>query len=155
MKIKPATERTSNQRLTEEYNKSIVIKWLLEVNKDNFEKLFDELWAKDCKQYFNSSNVAVEYNDFKGMIYNLYEEYPVISHEIHEIIAKDDKVIARFSARVAHDRLMFGAPATGKELEWSAIAIFQIENGKIKNRWEITDLLGMYEQMGMELKLNK
>ena len=137
----------------ETHNKTVVIKWLKEINKDNFEQLFDELWAKDCKQYFNSSNVAVEYGDFKEMIYNMYEEYSLITHEIHDIIAKDDKVIARFSARVNHDRLMFGAPATGKELYWSAIAIFQLKDGKIQNRWEITDLLGMYEQLGMELML--
>ncbi|MEA1887542.1 MAG: serine hydrolase [Bacteroidota bacterium] len=152
LKEKQGSGESDIQKSIEEKNKSIVIKWLKEINKSNFEQLFDELWAKDCKQYFNSSNVAVEYDDFKEMIYNLYEEYPVISHEIHDIIARDDKVIARFSARVNHDRLMFGAPATNKELQWSAIAIFQIKDGKIQNRWEVTDLLGMYEQLGMELQ---
>jgi len=143
-------DKTSSMEML---NKSVVIKWLKEINKDNFELLFDELWTPDCKQYFNSSKVPLEYDDFKKMIFNMYEEYPVISHEIHDIIAKDDMVIARFSARVTHDRLMFGAPASGKELYWSAIAIFQLEDGKIKNRWEMTDLLGMYQQLGMELKL--
>jgi len=123
-----------NSYINEEQNKSIVMKWLMEVNKDNFGELFDELWASDCKQYFNSSNVAVEYNDFKEMIYHMYEEYPVITHEIHDIIAKEDKVIARFSAKVTHDRRMFGAPSTGKELEWSAIAIFQTVKSKTVER---------------------
>jgi len=144
-----------NRKEIEELNKSIVNKWLTEVNKENFEELFDELWADNCKQYFNSSSEPIEYEDFKQMIHNLYTEYPVIHHEVHDIIACDDKVVAKFSAKVLHDTIMFGVPATGKEIEWNAIAIFQLSNGKIQTRLEITDLLGMYEQLGMELQLKE
>ena len=144
---------SQNRKETEELNMSIVYKWLTEINKGNFEVLFDELWTEDCKQYFNSSSEAVEYDDFKQMIHNLYTEYPVIHHEVHDIIACGDKVVAKFSAKVHHDTIMFGVPATGKEIEWSAIAIFQLSNGKIQTRWEQTDLLGMYEQLGMKLEL--
>jgi len=144
-----------NKKETEELNKSIVNKWLTEVSKENFEELFNELWADNCKQYFNSSSEAVEYEDFKQMIHNLYTEYPVIHHEVHEIIARGDKVVAKFSAEVFHDTIMFGVPASGKNIEWNAMAIFQLSNGKIQTRWEITDLLGMYEQLGMELQLKE
>lgn len=144
-----------NNNTTEELNKSVVNKWLTEVNKENYEELFEELWTDNCKHYFNSSTEAVEFDEFKQMLDNLYTEYPVIHHEVHDIIVNDDKVIAKFSAKVFHDRTMFGAPATGKEIEWNAMAIFQLSNGKIQTRWEITDLLGMYEQLGMELQLKE
>lgn len=144
-----------NRDTTEELNKSIVNKWLTEVNKENYEELFKELWTDNCKHYFNSSTEAVEFNEFKQMLDNLYTEYPVIHHEVNDIIAYDDKVVAKFSAKVFHDRTMFSAPATGKEIKWNAMAIFQLSNGKIQTRWEITDLLGMYEQLGMELQLKE
>ena len=144
-----------NKSATEELNKSIVIKWLTEVNEDNYEELFKELWVENCEHYFNSSTEAVKFDEFKQMLDNLYTEYPMIHHEVHDIIANDDKVVAKFSAKVFHDRTMFGAPATGKEIEWNAMAIFQLSNGKIHTRWEITDLLGMYEQLGMELHLKE
>lgn len=142
-----------DQQSIEDLNKSIVNKWLTEVNKENFEELFNELWADNCIQFFNSSSHAVEIEDFRQMIHQLYTEYPVITHEVHDIIACEDKVVAKFSAKVLHDTIMFGVPASDKEIEWNAIAIFQISNGKIQTRWEVTDLLGMYEQLGMELKL--
>jgi steroid delta-isomerase-like uncharacterized protein len=141
-----------DKQATAELNKSIVEKWLKEINKENYEALFETLWSDSCKQYFNSSSEAVEFEDFKQMLHQLYAEFPEIKHEIHEIIACDDKVCARFSAKVLHDTFMFGAPATGKEIEWHAMAIFQLSNGKIQRRWEVTDLLGMYEQLGMELR---
>jgi len=37
------------QQSTEELNKSILSKWLNEVNKDNYENLFDELWAENSQ----------------------------------------------------------------------------------------------------------
>ena len=144
-------EVIQKQQSMEEINKSVVLSWLNEVNRDNYEVLFDELWTKSSKQYFNSSSIPIEYDDFKEMVYNLYEQMPIIKHEVYDIIAKEDKVIVRFSANVLHDTLMFGVPATGKEIVWNAIAIFQLSDGKIQNRWEVTDELGKLDQLGMKL----
>lgn len=138
----------------EEQNKMIVKKWLLEVNKDNYEQLFGELWADDCKQILNSSRDTLEYEQFKELLAWLYTELPVITHEVHDIIARGDKVAAYFSARATHDVESFGVPATGRDLEWSAIAIFQLSDGRIQSRWEVSDMLGMYEQLGMKLQMN-
>lgn len=60
-----------------------------------------------------------------------------------------------FTARTTHSVDSFGVPATGKELAWRAIAIFQISDGKIQTRWEVADILSMYEQLGFELKLKE
>jgi steroid delta-isomerase-like uncharacterized protein len=138
------------QMAIEEQNKAVVLKWLNEVNRENFEQLFDELWTKDCKQYLNSNPEPFEYDQFREMIKNLYSEFPVITQDVQNIYAKGDKVTAIFSARVKHDVDSFGVPATGKELKWKAIAIFQVSDGKIKTRWEVADLLSMYEQLGLE-----
>ena len=35
-----------DKRAIEKQNKAIVLKWLNEVNQENFEQLFDDLWAK-------------------------------------------------------------------------------------------------------------
>jgi len=139
----------------EEQNKMIVRKWLLEVNEDNYEQLFGKLWAKDCKQILNSGKDTLEYEQFKELLAWLYAELPVITHEVHDIIARGDKVAAYFSAKATHDVTSFGVPATGRDLEWSAIAIFQLSGGRIQFRWEVADMLGMYEQLGMKLQLDE
>ena len=140
------------QQALEDESKKVVLKWLNEVDKDNFEDLFDELWTRDCKHYLNSNPEPFEYEEFKQMINRLYHEFPVITHEVHEIFAKENRVTAVFSARAIHDRNSFGIPATGKSLKWNAIAVFELFEGKIKTRWEVSDLLGLYQQLGMELK---
>jgi len=142
----------NQQQTLEDESKKVVLRWINEVDKDNFEELFDELWTRDCKHYLNSNPEPSEYEEFKQMINRLYHEFPVITHEVHEIFAKENRVTAVFSARAIHDRNSFGVPATGKSLKWNAIAVFELFEGKIKTRWEVSDLLGLYQQLGMELK---
>ncbi len=48
-----------------------------------------------------------------------------------------------------------GIPATGNKYETSEISIRRIENGKVVECWEQLDLLGLMQQLGMELKPKK
>ena len=50
-----------------------------------------------------------------------------------------------------HGKLQ-GIPATGNKVEFGAIIIFRIENGKIVEAIEEADVLGWVMQLGMELK---
>ena len=145
-------ETMKAQAAVEEQNKEIIRRWIEEVSKENFEQLFNELWAGDCLQYMNSNPEPIDNKQYKQMIEHYYSNFPGSTHAIHNIIAKEDKVIAMFTARTTHDMESYGVPATGKELAWRAIAIFQISDGKIQTRWEVADILTMYEQLGMELK---
>ena len=140
------------QAEVEEQNKEIIRRWIEEVNKENFKQLFDELWAEDCMQDMNSNPEPIDDKQFNKMIEHYYSNFPSSTHEIHNIIAREDKVIAIFTARTTHDMDSYGVPATNKELAWRAIAIFQIYDGKIQKRWEVADILSMYEQIGMELR---
>lgn len=141
------------QAALEQQNMAIIKKWISGITKDNYEQHFRELWATDSKQILNSADDTLDYNEFFEILQWLYAEFPVITHEIHDMMAVGDKVITYVSAKTIHDVESFGVPATGRELEWRAMQIFQISDGKIQNRWEVADLLSMYEQLGMELKL--
>ena len=81
-----------NEHSIEEQNKAIVLKCINENNQENFEQLFDQLWAENRLQYLNSNPEPYEYDQFKKMIKNLYSEFPVITHQGHDIFAKGDKV---------------------------------------------------------------
>jgi predicted ester cyclase len=42
-----------------------------------------------------------------------------------------------------------GIPATGKEVTIGGIAIARIADGKIMERWEEFDMMGMMQQLGV------
>ena len=45
-----------------------------------------------------------------------------------------------------------GIPATGKSIENSAIGIARFSAGKIVEMWLEADFMGLFQQLGMELK---
>ncbi|MFZ2055243.1 MAG: ester cyclase [Candidatus Aminicenantales bacterium] len=145
-------EKFKAQAEIEEQNKAIVLRWFEELSKSNFEALYEELFAPDRKQYMPPNAEPMSFEDYKLMAIGLYNAFPEIEHNVEDIVAEGDKVVAKILVHTVHQGEFAGIPATGKELEWTVIAIFQISDGKIKTRWEIADILGLYEQLGMELK---
>lgn len=77
-------EELQAQMAIEEQNKSVVYKWLQEVNNENFEQLLSELWTADSKQYFNSSSESVDFEAFIQMIDQLYQQYPILRNGIYQ-----------------------------------------------------------------------
>lgn len=80
-----------------------------------------------------------------------FQVFPDLTHIIEEIIAIGDRVIVRTIAHGTHLGEHEGIPVTGNKIRFSTIRIFKIENGKIVKVWEETDLLGLFQQIGMVL----
>jgi predicted ester cyclase len=70
----------------------------------------------------------------------------------HELIAKGDKVIARFTCTGTHEGEYYGIPASGNKIEFGVIDIYHIKEGKIVEIREEIDSLGLMMKLGMELK---
>lgn len=145
-------EKFKAQAGTEEKNKAIILRWFTELRKYNFESLYEELFSPDSKQYMPPDADPMSFEEFKSMATAIYEAFPIIEHNAVDIIAEGDKVAATVLVRTVHEGEFGGIAATGKKLEWTSIAIFQIRDGKIQARWEIADVLSIYEQLGLELR---
>jgi len=145
-------EKFRQKTAMEEKNIEIVRRWIEEVNEDNFEALYKELFSKEFRHYVPSNAEASSFEDYKENGAKIYSAFQNLTHSIEDLIAKDNKVIARMTARAKHAGDFYNIPASGNELEWSAIAIFELSDGKITARWEEVNLLGLFRQMGMELQ---
>lgn len=145
-------EELKAQAKIEEQNKTIVLRWFGELSKSNFEPLYEELFSPDSKQYMPPNAEPLSFEDYKPMAKKIYDAFPEITHTVDDIIAEGDKVVAKILVHTVHEGEFAGIPATGRELEWAAIAIFELSDGKIKARWEIGDILGLCQQLGMGLK---
>ena len=54
--------------------------------------------------------------------------------------------------RRTHQGEIQGIPPTGNKIEASGIMIHRVENGKVVEDREEADMLGLMQQLGMELK---
>ena len=74
---------------------------------------------------------------------------PDFRTEIQDLIAEDDKVVARLIMTGTHTGDFYGIPATGKRVEFSGMFIARILDGKIVEHWGEEDALSLLQQLGV------
>ena len=68
---------------------------------------------------------------------------------VDEMIVVGDRVMVRWMFFGTHEGKYSGLPATHKQVTYSGINIFRIENGRIAEIWDIFDRLWMWQQLGV------
>jgi steroid delta-isomerase-like uncharacterized protein len=140
------------QAEVEEQNKALMRKSFEEWNKGNSE-FFMEATTPDYVLYSPSGNPnPMSREEAVKNVKMFWKGFPDISFNIEELIAVGDKIIVRFITRGTHTGEFMGIPATGQKIEFSGIIISRIENGKFVEEWEEMDIMGLMQQLGMELK---
>jgi steroid delta-isomerase-like uncharacterized protein len=84
---------------------------------------------------------------------NLSASYSDVAIIVEETIAKEDKVIIRYTGKGTYTGADLGLRDVRKKVEISGMAIERIENGKIAEIWDAVDSLSFFRQLGAELTL--
>jgi steroid delta-isomerase-like uncharacterized protein len=135
-----------------ERNKELVRQWLEAWNKGDFET-FKEILAPEFALFYPSnSSKSISLEETIEMGKMLRKAFPDINWSMEELIVTEDKAVIRVIERGTHEGEFLGISAKGDEHEMSAIWISRIENGRIVEQREDFDMLGLYQQLGMELK---
>ena len=71
---------------------------------------------------------------------------------IEDVIAEGDKVAVKLTQNGTHKAEYEGIPATGIKATLPAMHLITIADGKIEQWFAVEDYLGLYMQLGMELK---
>lgn len=74
--------------------------------------------------------------------------FPDIDLSLHQTLAEGDLVATRYVIRGTHSAEFFGVPATGRRVEVEGQSIFRFRDGKIAERWQSLDALGLLTQLG-------
>jgi len=123
------------------------------LKKRNFE-ISKELCAPEFAYY--SASISPEPLSLEETIEAFKMEFQGFPNDYnvktHELIAKGDKVIGRFTVTGTHEGEYYGIPATGNKIEFGAIDIYHIKEGKIVEIREEIDSLGLNLKLGFELK---
>lgn len=145
-------ERFRAQARIEEQNKELVKRGFEALNKGDFDTI-KEMTAPEYVRYIPSNNMDIRSPEGRvAFARALQIGFPDVHFSIEEIYADGDRVIYRFLQRGTHLGDWKGIPATGHRIERSGIGIWRIENGKVVEVREEPDRLGLYQQLGMELK---
>ena len=134
-----------------EANKALIRRHFAEIWNQYQLHVADELVAPSYRSHFPLPGQPPGIAGFKFAVQALRASFPDLIITIHDLIAEDDKVAARLTARGTHQGSFRGIAPTGRSVEWSGIRIFRIAGGKIVEHWANWDDLGLLQQLGARL----
>ncbi|MBL8131654.1 MAG: ester cyclase [Anaerolineae bacterium] len=79
-----------------------------------------------------------------------FSAFPDLQSKVEDLTAEGDKVVCRLTVSGTHQGEYMGAAPTGKSFSVSAMHIFRIVDGKITERWEWVDRMGIRTQLGIQ-----
>ena len=116
-------------------------------NKAN-HAIVDELFSPRFEHHFKDPRLPKGREGMKLLGGVVVQAFPDVQATIEDLLADDDKVVERTTARATHKGAFNGVPPTGKKVGWSEIHIYRFEGGKVAELWSEIDFLAIMTQIG-------
>ncbi len=109
----------------------------------------DALFASNYV-YHGAGGVELRGPDGFRQLINTYRgAFPDIRLTIDDLIAEDDKVVVRWTARGTHRGDLAGIAPTGRAVTISGIVVTRISGGKVVEEFESFDEVSLLRQLGV------
>ena len=131
-----------------EANKALTLRYWEEVaNKGNLN-LIEEICAPDyvCHEVDQDIRGPEGVRQFISM---LRAAFPDLHVTVEDVIAEGDKIVQRWTGRATHQGELMGIPPTGNRVSVAGITISRFKDGKVSEEWEVYDMMGMMQQLGV------
>ena len=144
-------EEFKAQAEVEEQNKEIAKVIFTAIDAGDFDRL-NELFADDFALDVPGLPEPLRKDMLFQLIKTHYTAFPDWIHVIEDVIADGDKVAVKLTQNGTHKAEYEGIPATGIKATLPAMHLFMVVDGKVIDWFAVEDYLGLYMQLGMELK---
>jgi predicted ester cyclase len=163
MTIKPVQERGPPERIfsssiqreesqmTDQIaaaNKELVRRFYKEVYVDWNMALVDEVASPRFTSHDWPEGGATGPEAFRDYYSGLLSVVPDAHYEVDDLIAEGDRVVVRWRLLGTHQGEFQGIAPTGRAITLKGIAIYRVDVGKLMERWVVSDLHGVLEQIG-------
>jgi steroid delta-isomerase-like uncharacterized protein len=86
---------------------------------------------------------------FKQLVTMFRTAFPDVHLTIEDMIAEEDRVVVRWTARGTHKGYLKDIPPTGRQMTVTGVDIHRIVDGKIEETGGNWDTMGMMQQLGV------
>ena len=107
-----------------EENRRLVQRYIAEVWNAGSVDVLDEIYDPNFTEFGGIPGVKESVTEFRT-------SFPDLHFETDDVVAEDDKIVYRWTARGTHDGEYDGIAPTGNQMMVSGITILHIANGRI------------------------
>ena len=129
-------------------NKKIIQRLYKEILEDWNMPLADELVADQFTSHDWPKGSPSGPEAFRNYYSNVIRSVlPDARYEVDDMIAEGDKVVVRWRLLGTHKGNFLDISPTGRWVTLKGIAIYRLEDSKVKERWVVTDLHGLLQKL--------
>jgi steroid delta-isomerase-like uncharacterized protein len=131
-------------------NKSVSTRFFETYGKQHDVEGCTPLFATDAMIHTTTAGPEpVNFDGYKQVGYAFLAGFDDLTVDVLDQLEAGDKVVSRVLWSGTHTGALNGIPPTGRRFRAEAIVIDQVADGQIKERWEMNDMLGMLQQLGV------
>ena len=130
-------------------NNKATVRLLIEevFNKGNLSVL-NEVIHEDY--YYHSPTEKMEgTDDLRAFVQAFRSAFPDLHIRVDDQIAEGDKVSTRITMTGTHRGDFLGLPETGKRVHIQGVVLSRLQDGLIREEWELLDQLTLLQQLGI------
>jgi steroid delta-isomerase-like uncharacterized protein len=128
-------------------NKRLVRRFYQEVYGDWNMALVDEVVSPGFTSHDWPAGTPTGPEGFEGFYSAIRTALPDARYEVDDLIAEGDKVVVRWRLLGTHLGDFGGIPPSGRAITLKGIAIYRVEHANLMERWVVTDLHGVLEEI--------
>jgi predicted ester cyclase len=83
----------------------------------------------------------------KNYVKNMVQPWTEMEVEEEQVVDGPETVVVRSHTRATHSGEFLGIPGTGRRIEWDAITMVQVKDGRVVGQWAQPDLFSIYRQI--------
>ena len=131
-----------------EKNVALVRRFFEEVwNRGNLS-MVDEFLAQDYEDNNLPPGTPRGHKGYKASVNMFRSAFPDIQFTLDQVLAENDHLAIRLTGRGTHKGNFMGIPPTGKQVSFGGMTFIRIQDGKVAERWGISDIPGLMQQLG-------
>lgn len=128
-------------------NKSLVEKHIdLSWNKGKY-RLLQQIVAKGFRYQTTFREGFRDFDGYVEYVEDIRRSVPDLEVSIEDIMAEENKVITFSTFSGSFSKPLFGMPANGKVIAFSAASVWTIYRGKVIEQTTMVDLAGLQRQL--------
>ena len=128
-------------------NKELLRRFYKDVYVDWDMTMVDEVVSPEFTSHDWPAGFPTGPQAFRDYYDDLRKTVPDARYEVDDLIAEGDRVVVRWRLLGTHKGEFQGIAPTGRAITLKGIAIYRVENGKLMERWVVSDLFGVLEQI--------
>lgn len=140
--------------MTVEENEDTVRRLVEECVNANRPEALDRYVAADVRVHPGTPGAApgtVGIAALEQAFRGFHQVFPDLSITLDDLVAADDRVAVRWTARGTHSAALAGVAATGTAVRWGGMDLYRLVDGRIVDWWRNDDVLELLKQLGRDV----